>query len=139
MLGIFKKIFEEIYHFKEVTIMKLVTLAFAIREAKKNYEVCSNELQRLCKGQKVPQGKRISKCTKRKNLCKRELESLLKELDTHPAYNKLSKSDKKLFNLFFCRVASSTYIKNQIEPDQIIDKKNLTRILRNICIDAELD
>lgn len=139
MLGIFKKNFEEIYHFKEVTIMKLVTLAFAIREAKKNYEVCSNELQRLCKGQKVPQGKRISKCTKRKNLCKRELESLLKELDTHPAYNKLSKSDKKLFNLFFCRVASSTYIKNQIEPDQIIDKKNLTRILRNICIDAELD
>lgn len=119
--------------------MKLVTLAFAIREAKKNYVVCSNELQRLCKGQKVPQGKRISKCTKRKNLCKRELESLLKELDTHPAYNKLSKSDKKLFNLFFCRVASSTYIKRQLEPDQIIDKKNLARILRNLCIDAELD
>lgn len=119
--------------------MKLVTLAFAIREAKKNYEVCSNELQRLCKEQKVPKGQRISKCTKRKNLCKRELESLLKELDTHPAYNKLSKSDKKLFNLFFCKVASSTYIKNQLEPDQIIDPKNLAHILRNLCIDAELD
>lgn len=119
--------------------MKLVTLAFAIREAKKNYEVCSHDLQRLCKGQKVPKGKRISKCTERKNLCKKELESLLKELDSHPAYNKLSKSDKKLFNLYFCKASSSTHIKNQLEPDQIIDKKNLARILRNLCIDAELD
>ena len=124
---------------KEVTTMKLVTLAFAIREAKKNYEVCSHDLQRLCKGQKVPKGKRIERCTKRKNLCKKELEFLLKELDSHPAYNKLSKSDKKLFDLFFCRVASSTHIKNELEPDQIIDEKNLARILRNLCIDAELD
>lgn len=119
--------------------MKLVTLAFAIREAKKNYEVCSNELQRLCKGQKVPKGKRIEKCTKRKNLCKRELESLLKELDSHPAYNKLCGYDKKIFNLYFCKASSLTHITNQLEADLKIDPKNLARILRNLCIDAELD